>query len=179
MRLISGRRSRKVACRSYTMPDLRSSRGEEQIGRSCFVCSELLPTNAASAPSGTTNLVQFLDRSQASLRSLSELSSAPGITGATSLCGCKEARSPNLFRRSVHEIIELAVPARGIRFVFDLRPAACLNNDRYCRVDDIAIEKRRELASWQSLHTTRAWERRCEFSGLRFVLEGAHFVLGR
>lgn len=26
------------------------------------------------------------------------------------------------------------------RTVFDLRPAACLNNDRYCRVDDIAIE---------------------------------------
>lgn len=80
------------------------------------------------------------------------------------------------------EIIEPAVPARGIRFVFDLRPAACLNNDRYCRVDDIAIEKRRELASCpsaQSLHTTRAWERRCEFSGSRFVLEGAHFVFGR
>ncbi|MCK1758028.1 hypothetical protein IVA78_23110 [Bradyrhizobium sp. 137] len=73
-------------------------------------------------------------------------------------------------------------PAHGIRFVFDLRPAACLNNDRYCRVDDIAIEKRRELASCpsaQSLHTTRAWERRCEFSDSRFVLEGAHFVFGR
>lgn len=80
------------------------------------------------------------------------------------------------------EIIELALPARGIRFVFDLKPGACLSNDGYCRVGDIAIEKGQELASCpsaQSLHTTRLWERRCEFSGSRFVLEGAHFVFGR
>lgn len=63
------------------------------------------------------------------------------------------------FAGAFTEIIELAVPTRGNRFVFDLRPAACLNNDRYGRVDYIAIEKRRELASCpsaQSLHTTRA-----------------------
>jgi len=85
------------------------------------------------------------------------------------------------FAGAFTEIIELAVPTRGNRFVFDLRPAACLNNDRYCHVHDFAIEKRRELASsvgTESAHH-KGWERRCEFSGSRFVLEGAHFVFGR
>ncbi|MCK1684408.1 hypothetical protein [Bradyrhizobium sp. 145] len=94
----------------------------------------------------------------------------------------KKLIHPMSFAGAFTEISEPAVPARGIRFVFDLRPAACLNNDRYCRVGDIAIEKRRELASCpsaQSLHTTRAWERRREFSGSRFVLERAHFEFGK
>lgn len=152
-----------------------------QIGRSCsFAPNCFRPSRVGTIRD--CRPVQLLDRSQVSLRSLTELSSAPRITGATSLCGCKEIDHLISFAGAFTEIIELAVPAHGIRFVFDLRPAACLNNDRYCPVDDIAIEKRRELASCpsaQSLHTTRARERRCEFSGSHFVLEGAHFVFGR
>lgn len=106
------------------------------------------------------------------MRSLTELSTAPRIKVRLHCGVAKKLDHRVSFAGVFTEIIELAVPARGIRFVFDLKPGASLSNDGYCRVGDIAIEKGQELASCpsaQSLHITRLWERRCEFSGSRFV----------